>query len=693
MRFCAIFLFFLASVFPLSALEPGAFSLSIIPSGEYPLPVTIDGVTDTYHSIGGGASLNADYVFPFAPVLFGGVSLSGVMAPANKAVTNYDSLFTFLSLSARLGLHLELIPNLTLELAGKGGWSLVMNEGRAGNGPYFGGEAGFSVQFNETFGLGLFASYADYWSLLQNGPQYQSLSARLGFRFAFGGGSSSVLKMEAIRFVPLFPAFRGLYAENPLGEITLRNGGGESIRDLTVSLFVPGYMEAPKLCAAVKEMGPQEKKTVPLVGIFTDAVLSAAQDTSVAAEISAEFRLKGETVRLKFPGQLVIKSRNAMGLDDARKAAAFVTPGDPAVKRYADSVTAAVRSAGGSDISANIRSAMGLFESLRLSGVAYQPDASAPYADFSTGSSVEGRIGFPSQTLSSRTGDCDDLSVLYCALLESAGVDTALIAVPGRMMMAFSADLDPDMAEDSFSDVSGLIFREEKTWIPVDVTLLKDGFLKAWDAGAMAWRDNGVKAAAGFQPVRASWDLYKAAGSVPADASAAAPAADEARAAYSRALAQFVEREIGAEEKVLLDRIAASGEDPAPRNALGVLYGRYGLYEKAAAIFDRMLEKRDTAAALVNRGNIYFMKREWANALALYERAYALNKNDASVILDIAKAKHEMKDIEGAEEFFSILEAKDRYLARKYSYLGPDGSRDQNGMETNALAGSVVWME
>ena len=34
-------------------------------------------------------------------------------------------------------------------------------------------------------------------------------------------------------------------------------------------------------------------------------------------------------------------------------------------------------------------------------------------------------IQYPAQTLGGKTGDCDDLTVLYCALLESAGMATA----------------------------------------------------------------------------------------------------------------------------------------------------------------------------------------------------------------------------------------------------------------------------
>lgn len=42
-------------------------------------------------------------------------------------------------------------------------------------------------------------------------------------------------------------------------------------------------------------------------------------------------------------------------------------------------------------------------------------------------------LKFPRQTLEYRGGDCDDLSILYCALLESVGIETAFIATPGHI--------------------------------------------------------------------------------------------------------------------------------------------------------------------------------------------------------------------------------------------------------------------
>ena len=89
-----------------------------------------------------------------------------------------------------------------------------------------------------------------------------------------------------------------------------------------------------------------------------------------------------------------------------------------------------------------------------------------------------------------RGGDCDDLTILYCALLEAVGFETAFITVPGHIFMAFSLDQSPAEALTRFSHPEELVIKENKAWIPLEVTAREGGFLKAWQMGAQEWREN-----------------------------------------------------------------------------------------------------------------------------------------------------------------------------------------------------------
>lgn len=130
---------------------------------------------------------------------------------------------------------------------------------------------------------------------------------------------------------------------------------------------------------------------------------------------------------------------------------------------------------------------MALHETLTLYGLNYVIDPTTPYKEFSKKRQEIDFLQFPKQSLDYRAGDCDDLSILNCALLGSVGIETAFITIPGHIFMAFSIDMTPDEARKRFLRADELIFREDKTWIPVEITEIGGGFLKAWQRGAKQW--------------------------------------------------------------------------------------------------------------------------------------------------------------------------------------------------------------
>jgi hypothetical protein len=59
-----------------------------------------------------------------------------------------------------------------------------------------------------------------------------------------------------------------------------------------------------------------------------------------------------------------------------------------------------------------------MFEALRLYGINYVVDPASSYAALSEDASGLDSLNYPYQTLYYRSGDCDDLSILFCSLLE-----------------------------------------------------------------------------------------------------------------------------------------------------------------------------------------------------------------------------------------------------------------------------------
>ena len=132
-------------------------------------------------------------------------------------------------------------------------------------------------------------------------------------------------------------------------------------------------------------------------------------------------------------------------------------------------------------------------------------DPSTPYIEYSKNKQAVDYLQFPNQTMGFKAGDCDDLSILYCALLESVGViRTAFITVPEHIFMAFSLDISRGIREELLAP-EDLIIKEGTAWIPLEVTERKGGFLAAWQLGARQWREQSAKGQAGFFSLADAW--------------------------------------------------------------------------------------------------------------------------------------------------------------------------------------------
>ena len=101
-------------------------------------------------------------------------------------------------------------------------------------------------------------------------------------------------------------------------------------------------------------------------------------------------------------------------------------------------------------------------------------------------------VQFPKQTIELKGGDCDDLSVAYSSLLESVGIQTALVdykhdAEIRHVNVLVNTKLSPSQAKFITNNDSKYFIRKneqeiDEIWIPVETTLLTD-FDEAWSAG------------------------------------------------------------------------------------------------------------------------------------------------------------------------------------------------------------------
>jgi hypothetical protein len=110
-------------------------------------------------------------------------------------------------------------------------------------------------------------------------------------------------------------------------------------------------------------------------------------------------------------------------------------------------------------------------------------------------------VQFPKQTIELKGGDCDDLSVAYSSLLESVGIQTALVDYKGdgdirHVNVLFNTKLSPSQAKFITNNDSKYFIRKneqenDEIWIPIETTSLTD-FDEAWNVGVEKFNREAV---------------------------------------------------------------------------------------------------------------------------------------------------------------------------------------------------------
>jgi tetratricopeptide (TPR) repeat protein len=606
------------------------------------------------------------------------------------------------------GFAIPLSDRIGLRIFGKGGYyyGLLHDASSRGGNPFAAGGAGVYFRVAEPVSIGVDSVYQNYFGLSND------LSVRLSAVFHFGPeagrrtapgneseqrpellrqelGKEEGLGIRNIEFDNIFPVFFKYYDNNPVGGAVIYNPEDIPLEEIEVTFFVKQYMDNPKTCSAPGTLGPGEEADIDLYALFTDDVLSISEGTKVSAQIELGFARDGKRYTREAVETIRLFDRNATTWDDDRKAAAFVTAKDSNVLRFAKNVAGMTKGTVGSGVNPNLLTALSLHTALSLYGMSYVVDPGTPYAEFSKQKQAVDYLQFPKQTLEYKAGDCDDLSILYAALLEAVGIETAFITVPGHIFLAFNLAEDPFSARTKYLRPDEFIFLEDSTWVPVEVTELQGGFLKAWETGAREWRQHSAREQAGFLPMRESWKAFEPVGFESEKVTIQLPEEKLIVDAVSGEVTAFVDREIAPRVAKLQAEIYGREDNRGAVNRLGVLYAQYGLYGRAETEFRKNVEGEDYLPSLINLGNLYFLRDEMKEAKAYYDRAYDLAPDNSNILLCIARVNHELENYGTVQDAYGKLKEKDPDLAARYSYLGLRGDEAERAAEIGQTQGVV----
>ena len=470
------------------------------------------------------------------------------------------------------------------------------------------------------------------------------------------------LDIEVVKLSDVFSNSYKLYERDGIGRIKLTNNTDKPMEKIHVSFVLKNFMDYSTE-TKIAQLLPGASEELVLKAVFNNSILTVTEDSAVQAMIEANYFENGSRVTYSRSATVNVYDKHRLTWDERERFASFVTPKDPPILNLARAVVGEFK-----ETKDEARLAAALFDALGLLGLTYIQDPSNPYQVSSGKTNTIDYIQFPRETLERKSGDCDDLVAFYSAGLESMGISTRVLEVPGHMLMMFSTGIPAD--EDGYTMNNLYVIYEDTLWIPVETTLVGNSFIKAWEKGSATYykfKDKGLT----VLDVHNAWETFKP---------ASLPDADWKPAGLTRAAIEkkfpddgMSVLKISSQTKTrrYLEAISKNPADAEAHLQMGIILAKIGDRKEAMKYFDKVISlDAKNAAALNNRGNLFMIDDKYQDAQKAYQAASKMSPNDAQIWVNLARAYKRVGNTKQAKAAFARAQKLDRTVKEQYRALG-----------------------
>ncbi len=475
----------------------------------------------------------------------------------------------------------------------------------------------------------------------------------------------SPVEVSEVKIGDVFSAIYKYYQDQPVGSLKLKNNTSKTVYNIKAGFQVKDFMDSA-WNHEIPQLKPRESIEVKIYPVFNNKVLDLTEDTPVLAEISVSYEVQKQPKQEKITRPFTILKKSALTWNRKDMTGAFITPSDWPVKEFSRGVYN-LYSDEKFPMQEQVAHATMLFDALHAYKMNYLVDPNNPYGSASGEGAVD-YIQYPRETLRLRSGDCDDLSILFCALLENLGIRTAMVDVPGHVFVIFETQVKAQTADMITTNHDLIVVREGLVWIPVEPTMVgQTNFTEAWVKGAEVYRQWESKGKLNIIDTHASWETYKPATLQTAEFKPHLPSRAEIDA--------ILEKEKGLEEskqkdiiaKEFKQRLERRPDDVEARLELGIAYAENGYFSEAEAEFKTVLQADpDNADALSNLGSCAYSTADYKTATEMYKKAEGLAGRDAEIKMNLSLAYYKAGDLEKARAKFNEAKSLDSGLAEEY---------------------------
>jgi tetratricopeptide (TPR) repeat protein len=439
------------------------------------------------------------------------------------------------------------------------------------------------------------------------------------------------LRILDTRLEEIFPSKMQGYRDGGIGTVTVKNAGTAALEGIVATASLPSWFEAPLASDPAGRLEPGATATLRLRAVLQPKVLENDEDMDVT--VSVEVRDGAGRATAVTSGATKLHRRSAITWEETGRIAGFITPNEETVAVLAAHLATVAADTKRRRLPTRFARAIAVCEGLAAYGLVYVEDPAAPISKVLGAGTVVDTVRFARDTLLRRTGDCDDTTVLLASALESAGVRTAVLTTPGHIFVAFDSGESVDAAAMLAAPPLELLQIEGTLWVPVETTVLKDGFPAAWLAASILvkkYRGAGLE----VLPVHLLRDRWPALPLQRSTIAIAEPAPSVVAARFDAAVAGL-DKAVHAVRFAELEA-AAKGlggrQELRVRMRQGILHAMFGKLADAEKVF-RAAQAKDPAMASpwVNLANLQMAGGDLDAAIATL-RAGLPKVEDASLL-------------------------------------------------------------
>jgi tetratricopeptide (TPR) repeat protein len=492
----------------------------------------------------------------------------------------------------------------------------------------------------------------------------------------------SPLRIDGVAVDNLFPGLFSTYRDRPVGTVTLTNRGDEAISSIRVSAEVRRYSDFPTESALGRPLPPGSTIDLPVRLILNDAVFTVEEDLPLQVGITVRGETGSRDFREETTSSFTLFRRSALVWDETERLAGFITPNEGNVSRFAFAAANATTDIAVPGFTRAFLRAQRIADALGLHGILYVEDPQTPISEILGRTDVVDTVRFPRTTLLNRAGDCDDTTTLLCSLYEAAGIPTAIVTTPDHVLMAFDTG---DAVENRwlYEDAGFPVFvRDNRIWLPIETTVLSNGFVTALEAAAQRIAEAGGPEQAGFVTTEHSWTIYPTIPIPPTELNITLPPEDEIRYRYQASGNDLTERVyLTALRRMESSRSNLSGEALVRHlGRMGALHTRFGETEAAeSALREAIATDPGALVPSINLATLYIGDGRPADALEVLGPVYERASRAILVNALLARASFDVGDIAEGRRFADVVESRSPEMARRYGLGGDGGATRASG--------------